>query len=445
MRVLWLINIMLPAYAVAKRQAYTVREGWVSGLYEQVQRHRDTAGPEQITLGICFPAPKNTWREVIDGVTFYGFKEDLHTPEKYDRGLEKKFAKVIADFQPDLVHVFGTEFPHALAFVRAFEQPERTLIGIQGICTDIAREYRADLPDSVWNRTTFRDAVRRDSLRQQQEKFRIRGVRERSALLLAAHITGRTDYDREFVRRLCPRATYHPMNETMRAPFYEGEWKAENAVPHSLFLAQGDYPLKGLHFVLRAMPYLLSHYPDFHLYVAGHPVFETRTEQAQQPARGGRGLKKRVPEDLKVGAYGEYLSQLVENGLEEHVTFLGVLDAEGMRNACLRAHAVICPSVVENSPNSVCEAMLLGVPVAAADTGGIPSLMADGLEGLLFKKTSVKDLQVAVQTLFDDPALCRSLGAAARKRALVTHDPGANFRRLCEIYRNIEEQPLADI
>ncbi|MBQ6734058.1 MAG: glycosyltransferase family 4 protein [Lachnospiraceae bacterium] len=442
MKVLWLINIMLPAYAVAKKQPYSVREGWVSGLYDQVQRHRDAAGAEQIVLGICFPSAKNTFREVIDGVTFYGFKEDLQTPEKYDRGLEKRFARIIADFQPDIVHVFGTEFPHALAFVRAFEQPERTLIGIQGICTDIAREYRADLPESVWSRTTFRDVVRRDSLRQQQEKFRVRGVRERSALLLAAHITGRTDYDREFVRRLCPRATYYPMNETMRAPFYEGEWRLESAVPHSLFLSQGDVPLKGLHFVLRAMPYLIAHYPDFHLYVAGNPVFETHVEEAQAAGRG-RGIKKRVPEDLKVGAYGEYLSQLVEKGLEEHVTFLGLLDAEGMRNACLRAHAVICASVVENSPNSVCEAMLLGVPVIASETGGIPSLIADEQEGLLFKKTSVKELQSAVQSLFDDPALCARLGAAARRRALVTHDPEANYRRLCEIYREIAEQPVA--
>lgn len=443
MKVLWLINIMLPAYAAAKRLNATVREGWVTGLYEQVLRQRDMAGTEQMTLGVCFPAPRNTGREVIDGVTFYGFREDLQTPEKYDRALEKRFAKIIADYQPDIVHVFGTEFPHALAFVRAFEQPERTLIGIQGICTEIAKEYRADLPESVWNRTTFRDAVRRDSLRHQQEKMRVRGVRERSALLLAAHITGRTDYDREFVRRLCPRATYHPMNETMRAAFYDGEWQLENAVPHSLFLAQGDIPLKGLHFVLRAMPYLIAHYPDFHLYVAGNPLFESHLEEEAQAKR--RGFRKRVPEDLKVGAYGEYLLQMVENGLEEHVTFLGILDAAGMRNAMLRAHAVICASVVENSPNSVCEAMLLGVPVVASDAGGIPSLLADGLEGVLFKKTSVKELQTAVQTLFDDDALCKRLGGAARRRALVTHDPGANFRRLCEIYRVIEEQPVADL
>ena len=52
MKVLWLINIMLPAYAVAKKQPFSVREGWVYGLYEQVRRHRDAEVGEEITLGI---------------------------------------------------------------------------------------------------------------------------------------------------------------------------------------------------------------------------------------------------------------------------------------------------------------------------------------------------------------------------------------------------------
>ena len=211
-----------------------------------------------------------------------------------------------------------------------------------------------------------------------------------------------------------------------------------------MFLAQADYPLKGLHFVLRAMPYLISRYPDLHLYIAGNTLFDSASaEKENDHSLQGtkKSIKKKVPEDLKVGAYGEYLSQLAGTALlEEHITFLGILDAEAMRNAYLRAHVVLCPSVLENSPNSVCEAMLLGAPVVASDTGGIPSLLSDRREGLLFKKTSVRELQTAVQTVFDDDALAESLGAAARSRALVTHDPGANFRRLCEIYREITEQ-----
>ena len=126
-----------------------------------------------------------------------------------------------------MIHVFGTEFPHALAAVRAFGKPERTLVGIQGLCYKIAEVYMAKLPEAVCGRATFRDLVRRDSLRRQQEKFFIRGEREKEVIRLAGHVTGRTAFDREGTRQVNPDAEYHPMNETMRSSFYEGCWKEE--------------------------------------------------------------------------------------------------------------------------------------------------------------------------------------------------------------------------
>ena len=62
----------------------------------------------------------------------YGFVENLDTPEIYDAALEARFQSILQDFGPDIVHIFGTEFPHTLACVRVFGHPERTLISIQG-------------------------------------------------------------------------------------------------------------------------------------------------------------------------------------------------------------------------------------------------------------------------------------------------------------------------
>ena len=83
------------------------------------------------------------------GVPCYGFSEDLGTPELYDPSLETCFGEILEDFKPDMIHVFGTEFPHALAAVRAFGKPERTLVGIQGLCYKIAEVYMAKLPETV--------------------------------------------------------------------------------------------------------------------------------------------------------------------------------------------------------------------------------------------------------------------------------------------------------
>ncbi|MBR0164212.1 MAG: glycosyltransferase family 4 protein [Lachnospiraceae bacterium] len=440
MRVLWVVNIMLPAYALKKGIASSVREGWLTGIYEQIV----SAGSkgEDLTLGVLFPAPKKGRAEVVDGVTFYPFKEDLAHPERYDKSLEKKFFDIIEQFQPDIAHIFGTEFPHALAFVRAFQSPERTLIGLQGICTEIAKYYRADLPDTVFSHATIRDAVKRDSLEQQRDKMEIRGVRERGAMLLAGHITGRTSFDREFAKKLCPRAIYHPLNETMRPAFYEGAWSLERADRHTIFVAQGDYPLKGLHFLLRAMPQLIRRFPDLRLKIAGIPVFDHRKEGGRKEGSGKRraflAVKKRLPQDVRNGAYGEYLRQIITAGsFWDHVTLTGVLDAEQMREAYLSAHIVLCPSMLENSPNSVAEAMLLGVPCAASRAGGIPSMIEDHQTGLLFTAGDSKSLALAVNELFEDDTLCRTLSENAREVARIRHDPETNGNRLLAIYREM--------
>ncbi|MBQ4416769.1 MAG: hypothetical protein II868_03670 [Butyrivibrio sp.] len=279
MKVLWLVNIMLPAYAEANGLEASVREGWLTGLYERFRR--PSRADQDIRLAVCFPGDTDGQAETAEDVLFYRFREDLSRPEVYDRRLEERFRAILDEYDPDLVHIFGTEFPHALAMARAFGRPHRTLIGIQGICSEIAKIYRASLPEAVWKRVTMRDFLRRDSLRQQQEKYRVRGMREKSALMIAGHVTGRTAFDREFTRKLVPHAVYHHMNEIMRAPFYEGAWTYDRAVPHTVFVAQGDYPLKGLHFLLRASDgcvtlsvrrYEETLYPDFEGFYEGRRV-----------------------------------------------------------------------------------------------------------------------------------------------------------------------------
>ena len=92
---------------------------------------------------------------------------------------------------------------------------------------------------------------------------------------------------------------------------------------------------------------LLEKYPDARVYVAGSSLVEYRT------------LKQK----LKISAYGKYLRRLIrENGLGDRILFLGRLNAEQMRDRYLKSSLFLCPSSLENSPNSLGEAMLLGSP-----------------------------------------------------------------------------------
>lgn len=470
---------MLPAYAKAKGLSFSAREGWLSGSFDRISKelvkdencienngeHTQDSSRKadgswdsvtgavedgSITLAVAFPGAgasedasssgNRSLGEVIEGVTFYTFAENLDTPEIYDESLEPQIDAILKDFQPDIVHIFGTEFPHSLAMVRTFNRPERTLVGIQGLCGVIADKYMADLPESVQNDLTFRDKLKHDSIRQQQEKYYLRAANEKKIIEGAGHITGRTAFDKRETARINPGAVYHHMNETMRSNFYEGRWSEKDRVIHSIFLSQGDYPLKGLHYVLQAMPEILEKYPDAHVYVAGNSIFgkiDRRTVTAADD-EGTVITGSKYPLFMRISAYGKYLKKLIsQNHLKKHVTILGKLNAEQMKEQYLKCNVFICPSAVENSPNSLAEAMLLGVPVIAADVGGIPSMLDNNREGIIYKGGDVHQLAKAVIDMWDEPVISGVYGDNGYKRAHIDHDPDRNFERLKEIYREI--------
>lgn len=424
MRVLWLCNIMLPVIAMHLGKEVNHKEGWLSGTYDRMKKanFRMETG-EKIELGICFPV-QDTADEIqitLPDIKVYGFYENTAHPEVYDEALEARFKRITENFNPDVVHCFGTEYPHTLAMTRAFAKPEKILIGIQGLCHVCADAYMADLPKKIQKKKTFRDIVRKDSLMMQMEKFARRGEYEKEALKRVSHVTGRTAWDKESVAKIS-NARYHFMNETLRKTFYEGDWDEKKCDLHRIFLSQGDYPLKGLHFVLEALPRILEKYPDTTVYVAGNDLTANTT----------------LKEKIKISAYGAYLRSLIKkSGLTKCVKFLGRLNAGEMKEQYLKSNLYLCASVLENSPNSLGEAMLLGVPGLCAETGGIPTVFEKNIDGLMFEPGNVEDLAKKVIWLFDNPAKMAEYAMCAKEHAKKTHNPDENYRRLLEIYREI--------
>ncbi|MBQ7678448.1 MAG: glycosyltransferase [Butyrivibrio sp.] len=446
MRVLWLTNLMLPAYARAKGLPWSDREGWLSGCYDRV-----IDGSLPVELGVAFPGnggqltPGRGEMLEPDGVRFYVFPEDLTHPECYDPALESALRAILTDFHPDLVHVFGTEFPHTLALLRTCEAAgiprNRVLISLQGICGEIAAHYMDGLAGRVQGSRSIRDRIRRDSLAEQQQKMAQRGEREAEALKLAVHVAGRTDFDRRSVLGINPSLQYHVLQETMRGVFYSGETWTGPRRPHTLFASQGDVPFKGLHRLLMAMPQLLAAYPYAHLYVAGNSVIgapdrSSVTVPDEQQGSTSQRQRVKVPQWLKISGYGKYLQELIRiHHLSAHVTVLGSLSAAQMKEQLLSCETFVCPSTIENSPNSLAEAMLLGVPCVTAAVGGIPSMAGDGREALFFHRD--EELTETILRLWGDQALERQLGAQARERALGQHDPAANAAALLGVYKEM--------
>lgn len=372
-KILWVCNIMLPVIAEALGVESSNKEGWLSGLCDIILERQQENG---IELHVAYPVGREqdgSSHEIQaeKGMLYaHGFYEDVANAERYEEGLEERIQRILEQVNPDVVHCFGTEYGHTLAAARCIDHPEHLLIGIQGVCRAIAQAYMADLPEQVQNSITFRDWLKKDSIRMQQQKFVLRAKREAQVLSLAGNVTGRTEFDRHFTEQSNPNAVYYSMNETLRAPFYKGQWNYDTCEPHTIFLSQGDYPLKGLHYMLLAAGKLVKLYPDLKICIAGNSLVNYRT----------------LKDKIKISAYGKYLRRLIcENHLEDRVHFLGRLTAQEMKQQYLKSGLYVCCSSNENSPNSLGEAMLLGVPCVAANVGGIPSLFEDGRDGILYE------------------------------------------------------------
>lgn len=429
-RVLWVCNIMPPAIGEILGVECSVKEGWISGILEKMIEKE-----EEIILGICYPVLKKSYpggrkiqlysqrSQKKKNITCYEFEENTVKPQLYQaKELEEQIQKIIQDFSPDLLHIFGTEYGHALAAVKSFPQKQKILVGLQGMVGECAKEYMADLPQNIQKRKTFRDVMKKDTLLDQQKKFFIRAKREEEILNLTGCVTGRTLFDDETSKKINPKLIYYKMNETMRKEFYEGQWSLEHCNLHQIFFSQADYPLKGFHHMVKAAGSLKEKYPTLKIYVAGNSIT-------------GYGTLK---EKLKISAYGKYVRELIKKeDLEENIIFLGKLSADEMKRQYLNCHCYVCASSVENSPNSLAEAMLLGVPVVASNTGGIPSMVEDQKEGLLFQKGNPKALEECLEKLWENPSLSEQLAKAGKNRASKVHDPEQNYKQLMEIYHQM--------
>lgn len=440
MRILWVCNMMPAPIGEALGIEYSNKEGWVSALCRRIMEESSAT----ITLGICFPwegengrlsgkvslqhgkyivtsAASDESDSVTSNVFYYGFSEDTVHEETYDESLESRLKEIIDEYKPDIIHCFGTEYGHTLAALRAFGNSDKSIIGLQGICHKIAEHYLDGVPEDIAKRSTFRDLIKSDNLLKQKEKMIKRGEREKQCLELAGHVLGRTTFDKESTLSINPKLKYHFMNETLRKTFYEGKWQIDKCRQYSIFMSQGNYPVKGLHYVLKALPQLVKDFPEVHLYIAGDNI-----------------TKDSLLGKIKISSYGQYLMELIKEGkLENHVTFLGSLSADKMKEQMLFSHIFLSASTIENSPNSVGEAMLLGVPVVASEVGGVPDILQDGAEGLLYTKDNESALCAAIGRVFAaDISRVNDVVQSASKTARERHDADTNYKRLLEIYEN---------
>jgi len=134
-------------------------------------------------------------------------------------------------------------------------------------------------------------------------------------------------------------------------------------------------------------------------------------------------------------AYGQKFLDLIAQ--RSWCEYKGFADRAALRTALSSATAVVLPSLEDNCPMVVLEAMAGGVPVLAAKVGGVPDLIEDGVTGLFCDPASCVSMREGVRKLLEHPVRARELALRARKRALIRFHPEAVARRHLEIYKEV--------
>jgi glycosyltransferase involved in cell wall biosynthesis len=138
-------------------------------------------------------------------------------------------------------------------------------------------------------------------------------------------------------------------------------------------------------------------------------------------------------------------AQTAELGLTEHVRFHGFLPQNQCADILRNSDALILNSVRECGGAVVLEAMSIGLPIIAADWGG-PADYVDSSCGILVhpmpRKTFADRLADAMETLAQDPALRKKMGATGLQKVREQFDWNKKLDVMLDIYtRAVENAP----
>lgn len=239
------------------------------------------------------------------------------------------------------------------------------------------------------------------------------GAKREAAMFAAADaVIGRTQWDQTHTHVYNDRAPYFHVGEILRSPFYRTRWSLDACDRHSVIYTNVGHPSRGTEDLLAAVALLRSEFPRIKLRLAG-----------RISARGG---------------YGRFVRKRIRGlGIADCVELLDYVNGEAVAAALARSHVFAITSYIENSPNSLGEAMLVGMPCVASYVGGIPSLVHDHDTGLFFPPGDVPLLAERIGRLFREDATAVRLGANAHSAARGRYDPETVVRELMAAYEAV--------
>ncbi len=416
MKILWFTST--PSNAAIEFGDKEVGCGWISALESIVVQSAEHE------LGLCFLYEGTEFKKITKNkVTYYGI------PMQKTNGVQRiinrqlgrindeypsgSYDEVISEFKPDIIHVFGTENGYGKILVNKFD---KVIFHLQGL---VAPYYGVYFPPKIskWKalfKDSFNNQLRGLTYFHNYNIFNRRVKRETDMIKHWKYFSGRTDFDRNYVELLNPSATYFHCEELLRQDFFTTLWHAPaiNAGKKKIVIGTTIQPniYKGLDLIYSVLPLLKDFDIEWNIFGI--------TESSALNAIVKKTLKISQP--------------------NKSIIFHGSVSAAKLLAELQKCHLFVHPSYIDNSPNSVCEAMLLGMPVLCSSVGGIKSLITNGKNGYLFNPQDRYDLAGLLVHVINNYELAIQSGYRARKIALQRHDSEKIYAVINEIYKEIK-------
>lgn len=319
------------------------------------------------------------------------------------------FQQVILSVSPDIIHIHGSEESFGLiACDKKLEMP--IVLSIQGLLSAYRLKYYSGITKSQVeaNEPLFRKLFL-DGIQSKYRNFSRRAEREKCIFKSLKYVIGRTDWDKRCAMALNPDINYFIVNEILREEFLNAEWR--QCLDGQTFtmvstISSGIY--KGLEIVYQTAKRLKEINFKFTWKIIG-------LSPGDEMVRITENLCKISADTI-------------------NIQLLGCKQADEMVNIMQQSDLYVQVSHIENSPNSLCEAMALGMPIIASIAGGTHSMLTNGKEGILIQDGNYLELVGAIIESNANYTDMVTKGKNARMRALNRHNPQNVVKELIQVY-----------
>ncbi len=420
MKILWVVNKCCGALHEKLYGKKSTGGLWLDAMLSEAKENSE----DSIVVVNVENSPKISYYD--DGnVSYYTLVGEPNA--KYDYKSEKAISgwqEILDKEKPDIIEFWGTEFPYGMAVSKVSKDIPK-IIYVQGILDSIEKYYLSGLTSKeLKTAKTLRDVLTGATIKQVQNSFGKRALYEKEIVKSAGHIIIENHWAEAYYKKVCPEVKAHFLPISISESFLKYSWNAENAEPYTIMCPAADYPIKGLHMLLKALFIVKQKYNDVKLYIPGTKLKDTKS------------LKNK----LKQNGYDRLISKMIaEFGLKDNVVYTGRLTAEGMAEKMSQVNCFAMTSAIENHSSTLKEAMTVGTPCVASYVGGVPEYATSGENCLLYRFEDYEVLAQNIIRLFEDKKLCEKLSTNAKEQM---HKPKekTDYARMREIFEEIIEK-----